>query len=112
MEQRAQMPSNTPVQELEDKVAKLQRAVYYLIWKRTGFGEQCVHCGHSYPGHAERCSFATLSSSSWTGVFEVIWARCSMVRESGEEDGMLTAGRIGTRAHTASSSRNHTAVRG
>jgi hypothetical protein len=41
--------------DLEEKVAKLQRAVYYLIWKRTGFGEQCLHCGHSYPGHAERC---------------------------------------------------------
>lgn len=41
--------------ELEDRVAKLQRAVYHLIWKRTGFGEQCVHCGHAYPAHAERC---------------------------------------------------------
>jgi len=39
-------------------VAKLQRAVYYLIWKRTGFGEQCVHCGHAYPAHAERCKAA------------------------------------------------------
>ena len=50
------------VQELEDKVAKLQRAVYYLIWKRTGFGEQCVHCGHSYPGHAERCKAAEVEA--------------------------------------------------
>ena len=33
-------------------------AVYYLIWKRTGFGEQCVHCGHAYPAHAERCKAA------------------------------------------------------
>ena len=46
--------------ELEEKIAKLQRAVYYLIWKRTGFGEQCVHCGHSYPGHAERCKGAEI----------------------------------------------------
>jgi len=38
--------------------AKLQRAVYYLIWKRTGFGEQCVHCGHAYPAHAEKCKAA------------------------------------------------------
>ena len=44
--------------DLEDRVAKLQRAVYYLIWKRTGFGEQCVHCGHAYPAHAERCKAA------------------------------------------------------
>ena len=56
------VPSNTAVQELEDKVAKLQRAVYYLIWKRTGFGEQCVHCGHSYPGHAERCKAAEVEA--------------------------------------------------
>ena len=28
--------------------------------KRTGFGEQCVHCGHSYPGHAERCKAAEI----------------------------------------------------
>ena len=59
---RSSMPSNTAVQELEDKVAKLQRAVYYLIWKRTGFGEQCVHCGHAYPGHAERCKAAEVEA--------------------------------------------------
>ena len=59
-EQRATMTSNTA--ELEDKIAKLQRAVYYLIWKRTGFGEQCVHCGHSYPGHAERCKAAEVEA--------------------------------------------------
>src|SRR6476661_3591381 len=59
---QSSMPSNTAVQELEDKVAKLQRAVYYLIWKRTGFGEQCVHCGHSYPGHAEKCKAAEVEA--------------------------------------------------
>ena len=52
------MSPSSSAHELEDKVAKLQRAVYYLIWKRTGFGEQCVHCGHSYPGHAEKCKAA------------------------------------------------------
>ena len=52
------MESSTSVRDLEDRVAKLQRAVYYLIWKRTGFGEQCVHCGHAYPAHAERCKAA------------------------------------------------------
>jgi hypothetical protein len=62
MEQQYTMSSNTAVSELEDKVAKLQRAVYYLIWKRTGFGEQCVHCGHSYPGHAERCKAAEVEA--------------------------------------------------
>jgi hypothetical protein len=49
------MESSTSVRDLEDRVAKLQRAVYHLIWKRTGFGEQCVHCGHAYPAHAEQC---------------------------------------------------------
>ena len=54
------MDSSTSHRDLEDRIAKLQRAVYYLIWKRTGFGEQCVHCGHSYPGHAERCKAAEI----------------------------------------------------
>jgi len=62
MEQRTTMSTNTSIQELEDRVAKLQRAVYYLIWKRTGFGEQCVHCGHAYPGHAERCKAAEVEA--------------------------------------------------
>jgi hypothetical protein len=52
------MPADTTIHDLEERVAKLQRAVYYLVWKRTGFGEQCVHCGHSYPGHAEKCKAA------------------------------------------------------
>ncbi|MEP6730843.1 MAG: hypothetical protein ABJE10_09400 [bacterium] len=52
------MESSTSTKELEDRVAKLQRAVYHLIWRRTGFGEQCVHCGHAYPSHGERCKAA------------------------------------------------------
>jgi hypothetical protein len=52
------MDSSTSTKELEDRVAKLQRAVYHLIWKRTGFGEQCVHCGHAYPSHGEKCKAA------------------------------------------------------
>jgi hypothetical protein len=56
------MNSSSSSRDLEDKVAKLQRAVYYLIWKRTGFGEQCVHCGHSYPGHAEKCKAAEVEA--------------------------------------------------
>ena len=56
------MPSTPSLSELEDRVAKLQRAVYYLIWKRTGFGEQCVHCGHAYPGHAEKCKAAEVEA--------------------------------------------------
>lgn len=39
---------------------KLQRAIYYLIWKRTGFGEQCIHCGHTYPGHEPKCKAAEI----------------------------------------------------
>ncbi|HUF28439.1 MAG TPA: hypothetical protein VMM18_15790 [Gemmatimonadaceae bacterium] len=50
----------TPVETrgLEDKVDRLQRAVYYLIWKRTGFGEHCIHCNHIYPAHENRCKAA------------------------------------------------------
>jgi hypothetical protein len=59
---RGAMESSTSVRDLEDRVAKLQRAVYYLIWKRTGFGEQCVHCGHAYPAHAERCKAAEVEA--------------------------------------------------
>jgi hypothetical protein len=36
----------------------LQRAVYYLVWKRTGFGEVCVHCSRAYPDHEEHCKGA------------------------------------------------------
>ena len=52
------MADTTSTKDLEDRIAKLQRAVYHLVWKRTGFGEQCVHCGHAYPDHAERCKAA------------------------------------------------------
>lgn len=44
--------------DLSDRLKKMQRAVYYLIWRRTGFGEQCIHCGHSYPGHEAKCKAA------------------------------------------------------
>ena len=43
---------------LEERVKNLQRAVYYLVWKRTGFGEHCVHCGHAYPKHEQKCKAA------------------------------------------------------
>ena len=46
--------------DLAGSVKKLQRAVYYLIWKRTGFGEQCVHCAHLYPGHEPKCKAAEI----------------------------------------------------
>lgn len=48
------------VQGVEASIKKLQRAVYYLIWKRTGFGEQCIHCGHLYPGHEPKCKAAEI----------------------------------------------------
>jgi hypothetical protein len=54
------MEQSTSIRDLEDRVAKLQRAVYYLLWKRTGFGEQCVHCGHAYPSHGEKCKAAEI----------------------------------------------------
>lgn len=43
---------------LDKKLKDMQRAMYYLIWKRTGFGEHCVHCGHAYPGHENKCKAA------------------------------------------------------
>jgi hypothetical protein len=46
--------------DLETKIKNLQRAVFYLVWKRTGFGEQCIHCGHQFPGHEHRCKGAEI----------------------------------------------------
>ncbi len=43
---------------LEDRVAKLQRALYYLVWRRGGFGDHCIHCGSVYPKHEPRCKAA------------------------------------------------------
>lgn len=43
---------------LEDRVAQLQRAVYYLVWRRGGFGDHCIHCGSAYPKHEARCKAA------------------------------------------------------
>lgn len=45
---------------VDDRLKKMQRAIYYLIWRRTGFGEQCIHCGHSYPGHEAKCKAAEI----------------------------------------------------
>jgi hypothetical protein len=53
------MPSpDTDLRQINERIAALQRAVYYLIWKRTGFGEQCIHCGHAYPTHENTCKAA------------------------------------------------------
>lgn len=46
--------------DVVDRLKKMQRAIYYLIWRRSGFGEQCIHCGHSYPGHENRCKAAEI----------------------------------------------------
>lgn len=43
------------LRQLEERVAKLQRAVYYLVWRRGGFGDHCVHCGSAYPKHEPKC---------------------------------------------------------
>ena len=52
--------SATSASDLADRVKKLQRAMYYLLWRRTGFGEQCIHCGHNYPGHEPKCKGAEI----------------------------------------------------
>jgi hypothetical protein len=50
----------TDLRQLSDRVHALQRAVYYLVWRRTGFGEQCIHCGKAYPEHEEKCKGADI----------------------------------------------------
>lgn len=47
---------------VEDRAAKLQRAVYYLIWRRGGFGDHCIHCNSAYPKHHERCKAAEVEA--------------------------------------------------
>ena len=49
---------SSEIKQLEERVKSLQRAVYYLVWKRSGFGEHCIHCNHSYPGHENKCKAA------------------------------------------------------
>lgn len=51
-------PSGGNLQDVSATLKKLQRAIYYLIWKRSGFGEVCIHCGHVYPGHEPKCKAA------------------------------------------------------
>ena len=46
--------------DLKERVQALQRALYFLVWKRTGFGDQCLHCGKSYPKHEEHCRAAEI----------------------------------------------------
>ena len=48
------------LEELETRIKGLQRAIYYLIWKRSGFGEHCIHCGHAFPGHENKCKAAEI----------------------------------------------------
>ena len=50
------------LRHLEDRVAKLQRAVFYLTWRRGGFGDHCIHCGAPYPGHEEKCKAAEVET--------------------------------------------------
>ena len=46
--------------DLKERVQALQRALYYLVWKRTGFGDQCIHCGKLYPKHDDLCRAAEI----------------------------------------------------
>ena len=52
------MDGGSDIKQLEERIKSLQRAVYYLVWKRSGFGEHCIHCNHSYPGHENKCKAA------------------------------------------------------
>lgn len=51
---------NAGAGDMAATIKKLQRAIYYLIWKRSGFGEQCIHCAHVYPGHEPKCKAAEI----------------------------------------------------
>ena len=42
----------------EDRLRNIQKAIYFLIWKRSGFGEHCIHCNHKYPDHENKCKAA------------------------------------------------------
>ena len=42
----------------DDRLKNLQRAIYHLIWKRTGFGEACIHCNKAFPNHEAKCKAA------------------------------------------------------
>ena len=60
---RTDQPGSDPearLRLLEDRVAKLQRALYYLVWRRGGFGDHCIHCGSAYPKHESRCKAAEI----------------------------------------------------
>ena len=50
------------LRQLEERVAKLQRAVYYLVWRRGGFGDHCIHCGSAYPKHEPKCKAAEIEA--------------------------------------------------
>lgn len=54
--------ASADTRQINERIAALQRAVYYLIWKRTGFGEQCIHCGHTYPDHENKCKAAEVET--------------------------------------------------
>lgn len=47
------MPAD--VELMAKQIANLQRAIYYLIWKKSGFGEHCIHCGSQFPNHDVNC---------------------------------------------------------
>ena len=44
----------------EDRLRNIQKAIYFLIWKRSGFGEHCIHCNHKYPDHENKCKAAEI----------------------------------------------------
>jgi hypothetical protein len=46
--------------DLRERVQQLQRALYILVWKRTGFGDQCIHCAKAYPNHEQHCRAAEI----------------------------------------------------
>ncbi|HEX2779411.1 MAG TPA: hypothetical protein VHM30_07920 [Gemmatimonadaceae bacterium] len=54
---RANADLEARFRQLEERITRLQRAAYYLIWKRAGFGDQCIHCGSAYPKHEHRSGY-------------------------------------------------------
>ena len=47
------MPAD--VEKMAKQIANLQRAVFHMIWKKSGFGEHCIQCDGRFPNHDESC---------------------------------------------------------
>lgn len=54
------MPAD--IELMAKQINNLQRAMFALIWKKSGFGEHCIHCTHQYPNHDVNCKAAEIEA--------------------------------------------------